>query len=123
MVSTEVSKTFSSGSNPDIPTMKFKYDNKIYETPNLEKKLKRMKLTLDDIELIEETPTQEIPKQYGIDGKEVRYFLHPNGIKTLCYIPIGENPTAKEWFKDVMWNGSTGIKWCIPEYLKTLILV
>lgn len=38
--------------------MRFLYNNKIYETPNLEKKLKRMKISINDIEIlgdIEET--------------------------------------------------------------------
>lgn len=103
--------------------MKFKYNNKIYETPNLEKKLKRMKLSLEDIEMINEDVQQEQSEECEIGGKELRYFLHPNGIRTECYIPIGQNPTALDWFKDVMWNGSTGIKWCTPEYLTKLILL
>ena len=102
--------------------MKFKYNNKIYETPNLEKKLKRMKLTLEDIEILNEDIKQEESKEYGIEGKEVRYFVHPNRMRTMCYIPIGQNPSALDWFKDAMWNGSTGIKWCTPEYLSKLKL-
>ena len=55
MVVTGDSKSFSLGSNPSRPTMEvtFKYDGKIITTPNLEKKLKRMKLQLSDIEIIE----------------------------------------------------------------------
>lgn len=34
--------------------MRFKYKDKIYETPNIDKKLKRMKITLDDIEILED---------------------------------------------------------------------
>ena len=34
--------------------MKFKYNNKIYNPINLEKKLKKLGITIDDIELIEE---------------------------------------------------------------------
>lgn len=50
MVSTEVSKTFSLGSNPSIPTMiiaVYKLNGKILKTTNLEKKLK--KVTPDEI--------------------------------------------------------------------------
>lgn len=104
--------------------MKFKYKNKVYETPNIEKKLKRMNLTLEDIEIVkEENIKKEESKEYGIEGKEIRHFLHPDGTKTMCYVPIGENPLALDWFKDVMWNGSTGIKWCTKEYLEKLILI
>ena len=34
--------------------MKFKYNNKVYNPTNLEKKLKKLGITIDDIELIEE---------------------------------------------------------------------
>ena len=34
--------------------MKFKYNGKIYNPTNLEKKLKKLGITIDDIELIEE---------------------------------------------------------------------
>ena len=51
----------------------FKYQNKIITTPNLEKKLKRMKISINDIELIEDTTSskkEEVtylyqPEQYG----------------------------------------------------------
>lgn len=51
----------------------FKYQNKIITTPNLEKKLKRMKISINDIELIEDTASskkEEVtylyqPEQYG----------------------------------------------------------
>ena len=44
----------------------FKYKNTIITTPNLEKKLKRMKLSIDDIEIIdnpikkEKSPNNEL---------------------------------------------------------------
>lgn len=53
MVSTGDSKSLSLGSNPSGVTMiKFKYKGKEYETPNLEKKLRRMKISKEDIELL-----------------------------------------------------------------------
>lgn len=43
------------GSSPTAPTMvKFKYKDKLYNPVNLEKKLKKMKITVDDVELIPE---------------------------------------------------------------------
>ena len=75
----------------------FKYQDKIITTPNLEKKLKRMKLTLEDIEII---PTQikEKPKSEGweFEGiKEWRYFKQPDGIIQCWLQNIGEDITDK----------------------------
>ena len=42
----------------------FKYNGKIITTPNLEKKLKKMKIQLSDIEIIE---TKEKPSNDGIE--------------------------------------------------------
>ena len=55
----------------------FKYNNKVYEVPNLEKKLKRMKLSLEDIELINKPSSKE-----DNDDNEViikHHFILPNG--------------------------------------------
>lgn len=52
MVSTGDSKSLCLGSNPNRATMRFKYNDKVYETPNLEKKLKRMKITMEDVEIL-----------------------------------------------------------------------
>ena len=41
-----------------MPIITFKYKDTIISTPNLEKKLKRMKLSLNDIEIID-TPTNK----------------------------------------------------------------
>lgn len=37
----------------------FKYNGKIISTPNLEKKLKRMKISMEDIEIINNLPEKE----------------------------------------------------------------
>lgn len=52
----------------------FKYNNKVYEVPNLEKKLKRMKLTLADIELIDK-PVKVDNEDNGITK---HHFILPN---------------------------------------------
>ena len=53
----------------------FKYNDKIYTTPNLEKKLKRLKISKDVIEIIENL---EKPKKLI---KELRHLLdHYEGI-------------------------------------------
>lgn len=98
----------------------FKYKDKQYTTNNLEKKLLKLGITKNDISImgVKSSEKEELP-----ENKEIRYFLHPNRNKTMCIISSGENPTALEWFKDVLWNGSTGIKWCTPDYLEKLILI
>ena len=78
----------------------FKYNNKIITTPNLEKKLKRMKISIDDIEIIE-TP---IKKQSSNDGIE-DYMLNKeqvviksklDNIRRICYVTKGTRPPIKE---------------------------
>lgn len=53
--------------------MKFKYNNKFYSTPNLEKKLKKMKLTLEDIEIISE----EKEEKEDTNWRTLYYFKNP----------------------------------------------
>lgn len=103
MVVTGDSKSFSLGSNPSRPTMEvtFKYNNKIITTPNLEKKLKRMKLQLSDIEIIE-TPIKEKPSNDGIedyikDREKVIIRSKLDDIRRVCYIPKGTRPNIKEF--------------------------
>jgi hypothetical protein len=78
----------------------FKYNNKIITTPNLEKKLKRMKISIDDIEIID-TP---IKKQFSNDGIE-DYMLDKeqvviksklDNIRRICYVTKGTRPPIKE---------------------------
>lgn len=73
----------------------FKYQGKIITTPNLEKKLKRMKISLEDIEIID-TPIIKSPsfkEGWEFEGiKEWRYFKNPNNTITHCCLQnIGEN--------------------------------
>ena len=56
----------------------FKYQDKIYKTSNLDKKLKRMKLSLEDIELID----KPIETSKEDDNEKVitkHHFILPNG--------------------------------------------
>ena len=55
----------------------FKYNNKVYEVPNLEKKLKRMKLTLADIELIDKPV--KVDNDNEDNGITKHHFKLPNG--------------------------------------------
>ena len=55
----------------------FKYNNKVYIVPNLEKKLKRMKLTLEDIELIDKPSSKEDNDKEEVITKH--HFILSNG--------------------------------------------
>lgn len=81
----------------------FKYKGKLITTPNLEKKLKRMKITLEDIEIVEK---EEKPKKLI---KELRHLLN-------CYEVSYENygqfyfDTKEEIPKDVNGHSLIQIK-------------
>ena len=81
----------------------FKYKDKVITTPNLEKKLKRMKISIDDREILTNPiKKEEIQKEEcefkGI--KEWKYYKHPNSdIIHCCLIDINTNPNKKDLFK------------------------
>lgn len=79
---------------------KFKYKDKIYYPKNLEKKLKQLGITINDIEIIEEE-SKESKFKWEYEGiKEWRYYKHPDSnIIHCCLIDIGTNPTKEELFK------------------------
>ena len=129
MVSTGDSKSLCPGSNPGSPTMDvtFKYQGKIITTPNLEKKLKRMKISVDDIEIID-TPikkekSNEGLEDYMLNKRRVIVRSTEDNIRRVCFIDKDKGlPTMSELFKDVMWNPETktGIKGMTREYLMTM---
>lgn len=57
----------------------FKYKGKIITTPNLEKKLKRMKLSIDDIEIIDNFPIKTDNEEEENDIKLYRFFNKSTG--------------------------------------------
>ena len=100
MVSTVDSKSICSGSNPDTPTMTFKYNGKIISTPNLEKKLKRMKISIDDIEIIDDIPKKKEEfgiEDYMLDKEQVTIKCKLDTIQRVCYVPKGIRPPIKEF--------------------------
>lgn len=106
--------------------MTFKYQGKIITTPNLEKKLKRMKISIDDIEIIEEQIVQK-KQEDELDEcmkDKVKVIVRSNidDIRRVCFIPIDHRPTIRELFKNHMWNPqtNTGIREITEEYLMTL---
>ena len=104
----------------------FKYNNKIITTPNLEKKLKRMKISIDDIEIIENPLKKEKPSNNGIedymlDKEQVIVCSTEDNIRRVCYVDKDkELPTIRELFKNHIWNGKTGVKEITEEFLMTM---
>lgn len=55
--------------------MKFKYNGRIYNPVNAEKKLKKMGITMDDIEIIKEDSIEEPPPYSDV---KLYYYYNPN---------------------------------------------
>lgn len=65
------------GSNPTAPTMKFIYNNRIYNPSNLEKKLKKLCITIKDIQILEDKQKEETE----IDTSIKLYYFKNNKTK------------------------------------------
>ena len=106
----------------------FKYKDTIISTPNLEKKLKRMKLSLNDIEIID-TPInkkEEEDIEEPNDRKKVIIQSSLDKMQYIYFVPLDFSyPPIEELIKNRLWNPitKTGIKDFIPEYVKTLYYV
>lgn len=101
----------------------FKYNGKIISTPNLEKKLKRMKISINDIEIVEKSQKKIEDKtedEFQLDKVIVRSTQ--DDIRRICYIPKGKHIPIKELFKNQIWNPETktGIKGLTEEFLMTM---
>ena len=128
MVVTGDSKSFSLGSNPSRPTMEitFKYNGKIISTPNLEKKLKRMKISIDDIEIIqaknEPKKVDNSLEDFMLDKERLIVCSTKDDIKRVVYVKKGTRPPFKKLFEKQKWNpiSKTGIKGFDDEYFMTM---
>ena len=79
----------------------FKYNGKIITTPNLEKKLKRMKLSIDDIEIIDNTIIKKKEPESGIedyilDKEQVIIKSTLDDIQRVCYVTKGTRPPIND---------------------------
>lgn len=105
----------------------FKYKDTIISTPNLEKKLKRMKLSLNDIEIIDiPTNKKEETIEEPNDRKKVIIQSSLDKMQYISFVPLDFSfPPIEEFIKKDLWNPitKTGIKEFIPEYIKTLYYV
>ena len=105
--------------------MKFKYKNQIIETPNIEKKLKRMGLKIEDVEIIKEEEKVTINEELKSD-RPLYYFKHPDEDIIHCSIyPDFIERVKKLYNKNpkYYWNEETktglGRKWT-KEYINEL---
>lgn len=103
----------------------FKYNGKIISTPNLEKKLKRMKISINDIEILEKI--EDVKKEPIITEeplmRQVIVRSTEDEIRRVCYIPKDSGlPPISELFKNHIWNPETktGIKGLTREFLMTM---
>ena len=76
----------------------FIYNGKTITTPNLQKKLKRMKITEADIEIIENPiPKKEEKQSLDFPLEDYPYYKYPD--KQLWLLKITENPSDT-----IIWN-------------------
>lgn len=100
-------------------TVTFRYNGKQYTTNNLEKKLTKLGITKDDIELLgnqhKKVEMEEINK------RKVIVRSTQDDIRRICFVdePL---PSISELFKDQIWNPETktGIKYLTKDFLTTM---
>lgn len=78
----------------------FEYNGKLITTPNLEKKLKRMKLSMEEIKIVS---TPEIKEEnlgvedYMKDKEQVIIKSTLDNIQRVCYVKKGTRPKINEF--------------------------
>ena len=95
------------------------YNGKQYTTNNLEKKLTKLGITKDDIELLgNQHKKVEIEE---INKRKVIVRSTEDDIRRICFVdePL---PSISELFKDQIWNPETktGIKYLTKDFLTTM---
>lgn len=100
----------------------FKYKGKFITTPNLEKKLKRMKISIDDIEIID-TPIKKDSsnglEEYMLDKEQIIVRSTTDNVRRVCYITKGTRPPFKKLFEKLMWDPNTKTGLYTEKQLKT----
>lgn len=94
-----VSKTEDSSSSLDRATMNaiiFKYNGKIYNPKNPEKKLKQLGITWNDVEIIEETIGEKEEKE---EKENNRLYHFKNKINGQIISTIYDN---LDWLEDII---------------------
>ena len=105
--------------------MKFKYNGRIYNPVNVEKKLKKMGITMEDIEILPDEKKEKYNEgieDYMLNKRKVIVRSTLDEIRRVCFIPIDYTPTIYELFKHHLWNPitHTGIRDITEETLMTM---
>ena len=104
--------------------MKFIYNGRIYNPSDVEKKLKKLGITINDVEIIpDEKKFSSVEDDYMKDKIKVIVRSNIDDIRRVCYIKKDEpHPTIKKLFENQLWNPNTktGIKELTENYLMTL---
>lgn len=99
----------------------FKYNNQIITTPNLEKKLKRMKISLEDIEIlptVEKAKTEDDSLEFP-NHEHVKVKSTEDNIIRVVIVNKGTRPDLHSIFDKQIWNGLVGIKGLTKELIDT----
>ena len=104
--------------------MKFIYNGRIYNPVNVEKKLKKMGITMEDIEILpdeKKKKSNEGIEDYMLNKRQVIVRSTEDDIRRVCYIDESLPPIS-ELFKNHIWNPETktGIKGMTREFLMTM---
>lgn len=103
--------------------MKFIYNGKIYNPSNIEKKLKKMGITIEDVEIISNKIKENNSiEDYMKDKEQVIVRSTRDNIKRVCYVLKGTRPPFKKLFENQRWNPitKTGIRDMTDDYMKTM---
>ena len=105
--------------------MKFKYNGRIYNPVNIEKKLKKMGITMEDIEILPDEKKREdnSVEDYMLNKRQIIVRSTEDNIRRVCFIDKNKGlPTIYELFKKNIWNPETktGIKYLTLEFLMTM---
>ena len=101
-------------------TITFKYNGKQYTTNNLEKKLNKLGISENDIELLGNK--FRVVEMEESDKKRVIVRSTEDNIRRVCYVLKGTRPPFKKLFENQKWNPitKTGIKDMTDDYMKTM---
>lgn len=103
--------------------MKFIYNGKIYNPSNIEKKLKKMGITIEDVEIISNKIKENNSIEDYMKNKEQAIVRSTrDNIRRVCYVLKGTRPPFKKLFENQRWNPitKTGIRDMTDDYMKTM---
>lgn len=104
--------------------MKFEYNGKIYNPSNLEKKLKKLRITLEDIKIIPESPKKQEKEETISDTHYKEIIKGPDNSYYISWIPKNEDPPDPP-LQSLKWNpvSKTGVRGITDEYIAQCIRI